>query len=154
MAHSKLEQHTIRALKAVKKDEPVPSAVFLPPALRNAPNAVYAFTGELPNVKQNMIRIQEECDPVGMLIAIATGMPVATHSVKKNADGEWEIETKYQSLPIDNPIRERVIKTLADKVIPRMSVKTTIPSKKGRAEEGEAEWEATLGSAAERHEDG
>lgn len=149
MAQSKLEQHSVRALKASKAQEPVPSAVFLPPALREQPNVVYAFTGELPDVKQNIVRIQEECDPVGMLIAIAMGMPVATHSVKKNADGEWEVTTKYDTIPLDNPIRERIIKHLADKVIPRISVRAT-QGKKGSAKPEGAEWEATLGAAAEK----
>ncbi len=147
-----LEKHTVKALKADKKGEPVPAVVFLPPALRDQPNAVYAFTGELPDVKQNLVRIQQECDPVGLLIAIATGMPVATHTIKKGPDGEWIVETSYETLSLGNPIRERVIKHLSDKVIPRISVRAT-QGGKGNAKAGDAEWEATIGGAAEKEDD-
>lgn len=152
MARKNLEKHTTLALKAFEKDEPVPSAVFLPPALRDAPNVVYAFSGELPDVKQNLVRIQNECDPVGLMIAIAMGMPVATHYIKKNDDGSYRVETKYETLPLDSPLRERVIRCLGDKVIPRISVRAT--TGKGGAEKPEsAEWEAAIGSAAERADD-
>lgn len=152
MARKHLEKHTALALKALENDEPVPTAVFLPPALRDAPNVVYAFSGELPDVKQNLVRIQNECDPVGMMIAIAMGMPIATHYIKKGKDGEWIVETKYETLPLDSPLRERVIRSLADKVVPRVSVRATTGGK-GAEKPGDAEWEAALGGAAERHDD-
>lgn len=142
MSQKKLERHTVKALKAVMKDEPIPSAVFLPPALRDGPQAVYAFTGEMPNVQSNLVRIQQEADPVGLLIAIATGQPIMTHYV----DEDGNITTKYETLPLTSSIRERVIRTLADKVVPRLSVKATKPTKDGK----DAEWMATVGGAAER----
>lgn len=142
MSKKKLERHTVAALKAVQKGEPVPSAVFLPPALRGAPNVVHAFTGEVPDVQQNLVRIQQEADPVGLLIAIATGQPIATHYIDKDGN----VETKYETLPLTSSIRERVIKALADKVVPRLSVKASKPTKSGK----DAEWEATIGGAAER----
>jgi len=152
MASKQLEKHTALAIKAFSKGEAFPSAVFLPPALRDAPNVVYAFSGELPDVKQNLVRIQNECDPVGMMIAIAMGMPIATHHIKgKDENGEWIVETKFETLPLDSPLRERIIRTLGDKVIPRISVRATQP--KAAGDSGASEWEATLGSAAERLED-
>lgn len=143
MTQKKLEAHTGNALKAIIKEEPIPSVVFLPPALRDSPNVIYAFTGETPSLEQNLIRIQQECDPVGLLIAIATGQPVATHTIE--ADGT--VTTKFETLPLSSPIRERVIRTLADKVVPRLSVKT-----KGKKDGKDAEWIATVGGAAERND--
>lgn len=156
MSKRKLEKHTANALKAVEKDEPVPAAVFLPPAQRDAPNVVYAFTGELPDIKQNLVRIQQECDPVGLLIAIATGQPVATYEVKKGKNGEQEVKVKYETLPLSSPVRERVIRHLADKVVPRLSVKATQRGGKDPNKgdgDGDAEWEASIGNAAERHDE-
>ncbi len=148
----KLENHTVRVLKAERDGEPIPSAVFLPPALRDQPNVVYGFSGELPDVKQNLIRIQNEADPVGMLIAIAMGQPIATHTIKKVQDGTWTIVTKYETLDLNNPVRVNVIKHLSDKVIPRISVRAT-QGKKGAELPSSAEWEATIGGAADRHDD-
>lgn len=149
MGRSKMEGHTAKVLKAVKNDLGVPEPVFLPPALRGAQVAKY-FSGQGPNIKENLVRIYEEADPVGYLIAIATGQPVATFHTYKQ-DGEWKTRVEYKSLDIDNPIRLRAIQHLADKVIPKLTQKT-----KRKADENndvESEWTATLGGAAERYDD-
>ena len=141
------EKHSVKALKADKDGEPIPSAVFLPPALQQGKvRAVHAFETALPDIQANIARIQNECDPVGLMIAIAMGMPVATHTI----DADGKLVTKYETLPLNNPIRDRMIRHLADKVLPRISVKQTKTTKKDDTTD---EWEATIGNAAERSED-
>ena len=151
MGRSKVADHTNAVIKADKLNEPVPSAVFLPPASRGGKNVVYALEkmDEHPvSVEQQIVRIQQEADPIGYLIAIVTGQPVPTYTVLK--DGSVKVE--YHSLPPDSPVRERAAKHLADKVLPRMSV-----TRKHRYVDpqtgDESEWEATIGEAAERAEE-
>lgn len=143
MTVKNLAKHTTVALKAAIADEPVPSAVFLPPAQRGGRQVVYSFGTALPNVKQNMIRIENEADPIGLLIAIATGQPIATHTI----DAEGNLKTRYETLPLSSPVRAQVIKHLADKILPRLSVKhTKVDEKTGDT----SEWEAMVGGAADR----
>jgi hypothetical protein len=146
MTSKQYKNHAIKALKAIQKDEPVPGPVFLPPALRGTPGVVHVFTTDVPDIKDNIARIYNEADPIGMLIAIATGMPVATHKI----DPAGKLHTVYETLPLNSPIRERVIRHLADKVMPRMS--TTQKTTKENDDGSTTEWEATLSNAAARDE--
>jgi hypothetical protein len=149
MSIKKLEAHTARALKALNKGEQVPSVVFLPPAQRtNKQRVAYAFNGNMPDVKANLVRIQDEADPIGLAIAIATGQPVATHTI----DEEGNVKTKYETLPLTSPLRERMIRWLGDKVQPRLSMRKTRTTKNGNTEDKD-EWEALTGAAAERDDE-
>lgn len=143
MAKQRFKNHALKALHATMKDEPVPAAVFLPPAQRVS----HVFNTQMPEMKDNLVRIQNECDPIGMLIAIATGIPVATHYI----DGDGMLTTQYETLPLNSPIRERILKSLADKIMPRMSITKT--TKREEANGDVSEWEATLGNAASRDDD-
>jgi hypothetical protein len=86
-------------------------------------------------------RINDETDPVGLLIAIANGQPVPTVTV----DAEGNSSVVYETLPLKD--RVQVIKFLSDKVLPRMSV-----FKKMNTEEGPdgSAWGALLSNAAEK----
>lgn len=150
MSTKKLEAHTARALKALAKNEPVPSVVFLPPAQRTQKQRVaYAFNGNMPDVKANLVRIQDEADPIGLAIAIATGQPIATHTIQE--DGS--VVTKYETLPLTSPLRERMIRWLGDKVQPRLSMRKTHTTKSDGSSEDKSEWEAMTGAAAERDDE-
>jgi hypothetical protein len=98
-----------------------------------------AITREAPSVKENVIRIASESDPIGLLIAIANGQPISTFAV--NEDGE--VVTAYETLPLKE--RLKVIFHLADKVLPRMQV----TKKSGTTPKDDA-WEATLDNAGGR----
>lgn len=141
MAHSTLKSNSELALKA-PEGTPVPSGVWLPPALRSKPLRIaqqVAVTRAPPTVQENVIRINGEADPIGLLIAIANGQPVATFAITE--DGE--VETAYETLPLKE--RLKVIFHLADKVLPRMQV-----TKKLGTEGKDDEWEATLTNASRR----
>lgn len=144
----KFEKHTAQALRDVTNLDQTPSAVFLPPALRKA--GVYKFDGTPPDIKGNMVRIHDEADPIGMMIAIAVGMPVATYNVKKQPDGALAYDIDYETLPLDSPIRERMIRALADKIMPRMSISKAYVETKDTTDPAKAEWDALLNNAAVR----
>jgi len=141
MSKKQLKKYTTRAMKL--EEGPVPEAVFLPPAIRGKiVTTEYVVKGEKPiTMTEHIARINMESDPVGMLIAIANGQPVATITI--NEEGEQEVA--YETLPLIDRIP--VIKFLSDKVLPRMSVfKTQTPDKKDDS------WTATLSNAAEKEE--
>jgi hypothetical protein len=141
MSKRNLKKYTTKAMKL--EEGAVPEAVFLPPAIRGKMvHAQYVTDGKPVDIKQHVIRIQDECDPVGLLIAIANGQPVATFTV----DEDGETCAAFETLPLKDRIT--VIKFLSDKVLPRMSVFKKVDAKKG-----DAGWEATLTNAGER-EDG
>lgn len=138
MSHSQLRKNSELALNA-PEGAPVPSGVWLPPSLRDKPLRVsqdVAVTTAPPSVQENVIRINGEADPVGLLIAIANGQPISTFAI--NEDGN--VEMAYETLPLKE--RLKVIFHLADKVLPRMQVTKKI------GEQGkDTEWEATLTNA-------
>lgn len=150
MSRATFKKHGILALSAAQADEPIPQAVFLPPALREGKNIVYAIDNKnLPSIAQNTVRINMEADPVGLCIAIALGMPVPTYSIDKAGD----LKVKYETLPLNSPVRERFIKFLAERIMPRLSVKAKRTSGEEAKDNAETEWEALLGAAAEGNED-
>ena len=141
MSHESLKKHSELALKA-PPDTPIPSGVWLPPSIRGVAVRVsqdVAITRNPPNVKENVIRIEAESDPIGLLIAIANGQPIANFAV--NDDGE--VITAYETLPLKE--RLKVIFHLADKVLPRMQV-----TKKMGGEKKDDAWQATLDNAGGR----
>ena len=141
MSHASLKKHSELALKA-PPDTPIPAGVWLPPSIRGVDVRVsqdIAITRAPPSVKENVIRIEAESDPIGLLIAIANGQPIANFAV----NDEGEVITAYETLPLKE--RLKVIFHLADKVLPRMQV-----TKKAGATPKDDAWEATLDNAGGR----
>ncbi len=141
MSHSQLKRNSELALKAPEGAH-VPSGVWLPPKIRDHDVRVshdIAITREAPSVQENVVRISNESDPIGLLIAIANGQPISTFSV----DEDGKVIAAYETLPLKD--RLKVIFHLADKVLPRMQV-----TKKLGEAKGDDQWEATLTNAAER----
>jgi hypothetical protein len=142
MSHNSLKKHSELALKA-PPDTPIPAGVWLPPQIRGVPVRVsqdIAITRNPPSVSENVVRINAESDPIGLLIAIANGQPIASFSVNE----EGEVLTAYETLPLKE--RLKVIFHLADKVLPRMQV----TKKMGGGEQKDDEWAATLDNAGSR----
>ena len=135
---------------AIKAPEgaPVPKHVWLPPSLRDKDIRVVqdvAVTTAPPSVQENIVRITTETDPIGMLMAIANGQPVAAYTVTD----EGEVVQTYETLTLAQ--RLSVIKFLADKVLPKMSMQhTTIDDKR---KDDPHSWEATVKNAAGRSDD-
>lgn len=139
MSQRELKKYTTRALSL--EDSAVPEAVFVPPAMRGKMvNVQYVTDGKPTDMKTHIIRIQDEVDPVGMLIAIANGQPIPTITI----DAEGKKTVKYEVLDLKDRIP--VIKFLSDKVLPRMSVNKKM--EKGK----DSTWEATLTNAGDRDE--
>ncbi len=141
MSHESLKANSELALKA-PPDTPIPSGVWLPPSIRGQDVRVsheIAVTREAPSVSENVIRINSEADPIGLLIAIANGQPISTFAV----NDEGEVITAYETLPLKE--RLKVIFHLADKVLPRMQV-----TKKTGGAPKDDEWQATLDNAGGR----
>jgi len=137
MSKKELKKYTTRAMKL--EDGSIPQAVFVPPAIRGKMVQVqYVTDGKPVTIEQHVVRIQDEADPVGMLIAVAMGQPIPTFKI--NDQGEMEVQ--YETLPLID--RVPVMKFLSDKVLPRMSVNKKIDKS------GDSGWEATLSNAAER----
>lgn len=123
---------------------PVPQDVWLPPTVRGKSTRVMhdiAVTRSPPTVSENMIRINEEADPIGLLIAISNGQPISTFQI----DDKGETILHWETLPLKD--RLKVIYHLADKILPRMSRQ---PQKTAPAKGDPDSWNATLENAAER----
>lgn len=141
MSHSQLRKNSELALNA-PEGAPVPQGVWLPPTLRDQPLRVsqeVAITKKPPTVVENVVRINGEADPIGLLIAIANGQPISTFTIAE--DGE--VIMAFETLPLKE--RLKVIFHLADKVLPRMQV-----TKKLGGEGKDDEWEATMDNAGSR----
>lgn len=146
MSKTEFSKHMAQALKAAQNDQPIPNAVFLPPALRGSRNIVYAMSkNNIPSIHENTVRIANEADPIGLIIAVALGQPVPTYHV--TADGELKV--KYETLPLKSSVRERMIKFLADRILPRMSVKETRHTSPDGQSSSMTEWETLLGAASQ-----
>ena len=136
MSTKDLKRHTTRALRL--EDGTVPEAVFVPPAIRGKMVTVqYVTDGKPTDMSTHMVRIEQEADPVGMLIAVAMGQPIPPFQVGE--DGE--IQTVFESLSLKD--RLPIMRYLADKILPRMSVNKKIEAGKDDA------WEATITNAGE-----
>ena len=123
-----------------------PTPVFLPPAMRDGKKTLITkHHSPAPSFEENINRIYFETDPIGLLIAIANGTPVATYHYN---EATGEIETIYESLPVHSPQRQAAIKALANFVQPRVSV--SMSKKKDNVID--AEWEATIANRAESNE--
>lgn len=132
-----IEQHTALALKSVQDGAHVPQHVFLPPAMRK----VQVFEGTPPDVRGQVARIANEADPVGLLVAIAIGQPVPQFSV----DPDGNLSAVYETLPLSNRYRLKVIEYLASQVL----AGNTESPKQGSEDQG---WAAAIRNAAARNE--
>ncbi len=131
MTDKRLKAHTTRAMKL--EEGTVPEAVFVPPAIRGKMVTLqYVTNGRPTDISTHMVRIEQEADPVGMLIAVANGQPIPTFQI----DDEGNTLVVYESLTLVD--RLSVMKFLADKILPRMSINKKIDPKKDDT------WEATL----------
>jgi hypothetical protein len=88
MSKKELKRYTTRALKLEQGS--VPEAVFVPPAMRGRlVQTQYVTDGKPTKLETHIVRIQDEADPVGLLIALANGQPVPT--VKISEDGTQSV---------------------------------------------------------------
>lgn len=74
---------------------------------------------QMPDVREQIIRIYNEADPVGFLMDIVNGKMIETHAVVEK-EGQLEVETTYVQPSIKQRIS--VAQYLAEKYMPRMAV--------------------------------
>lgn len=123
---SRTEQ-ALREAKAYEKntgdlvplEQIVPDYVYVPPTVRdNAPTIRRDNMPTIrpPTVEESVIRIHENVDPLGQLIAMANGQPILTFKITKDGD----IEPQYEVLPLAQ--RMQLLKYLDGRITPRMSM--------------------------------
>lgn len=141
VSSGQLDKYVSQIEKPLKEGKPIPTGVFLPPAMRKAPRKIVAFTTRAPTVDQKLLRIEQEVDPVGLMVAIANGQPIPTYYIDE--DGNQQVI--YESLDLNNKHRQKMIMFLAEKALPRV-VQTL--KQKSKSEDGSSTWEATIAGAA------
>lgn len=114
----RLKSHVELNVDDALEGSEIPAAVFLPPAIKNKRiQVIYQSDDPEPvDVKAQIVRIQSQLDPIGMMMAIAAGQPVATFRV--GTDGKVTIE--YETLSLKD--RLSLIMRMGDKVLPRMTM--------------------------------
>jgi hypothetical protein len=140
-----------QALASLDGVEAVPGYVFLPPRLRGKRVRIVqdvAVKTSLPNIRDNIVRIVDEVDPIGLMIAIANGQPVASFYVEEGEDGEPVVAVRYETVDLKD--RLNIIRALADRVHPRMSISQSVPPEKPAGDKPRA---AALLANAERDAD-
>lgn len=134
MTKANLKAHTTKAMRL--EEGSVPEAVFVPPAIRGKMVTVqYVTDGKPTDISAHVIRIEQEVDPIGMLIAVVNGQPIPTFTI----DDQGETLVAYETLSLVDRIP--LMKWFGDKLLPRMSINKKIEPGRDDA------WEATLENA-------
>lgn len=137
-----MDKRTKQALMSVTEGRKMPAGVYVPPALRGKqPTVVYETRSAAPvSVEENLVRIQEEADPLGLLIAIANGMPIPNWVVGEN--GELSVEYTSAGLSERRQVAQRLAGMLIDNAVDK--------PKKGKTIEvaPDAEWNSLVKNAA------
>lgn len=123
-------------LKGAATDERgIPPEVHLPPTINDKKTKAVSVQAPV-SVQDNIVRITNDGDPVGQLIALMNGQPVPTYVVQE--DGS--IQTVYETPTMAQRIS--IAKWLGDRVMPKVNVNIS--------EKRDNDWEATLKNAAVR----
>ena len=153
--HSKRQDVVFSEVKAIVSSPDGKGAlpVFYPPALK--PKGLQKFGDGAPvvppnvilDVKENMLRIAEHADPIGFLIAVAQGVPVPHFYVDQEGDDKENAAILQDYVVLDLKQRVEIMKFLAERIAPRLSVQTIHDSSKS---DDPASWASITLRAAER----
>ena len=91
----------------------IPDQVYLPPALNGERG-----NNKLADIDELRLRIYDECDPLGQLMAIANGMPIVSFEVKVEG-GKAKAFPKYETATLSQRIK--ILEDMREKIIPNMS---------------------------------
>lgn len=96
----------------------VPPMAYLPPTINGKPTRIDERVAKrgIPTVRDNIVRIQREADPLSFLIAVSNGQLFPVHIVQPNG----EIATVYEMPTLNQRIR--AAQYLAEKMMPKMGV--------------------------------
>jgi hypothetical protein len=138
-----LDKWTDHALAAADVGKGLSPLVYLPPMLKGKRPTVVEGGALLnpPTVKENIVRIHDELDPIGMLMAAAAGLPLVAWIVTR--DGQ--VEEISEVLPLKDRIK--IAQWLGDRVMPRLRA-GIVEHRKPPKDEDEDGWEAKLQAAA------
>jgi hypothetical protein len=138
-------QDLVDLYKGLDTEDEAPGLVHYPPMIRGKKTKVlYAFKRNRPTIRENMVRIETEADPVGLLIAIANGTPIASFHISENGD----VTTKYETPNVK--LRIQAARSLLDKVMPKVSVQASINSK---TDPDSSRLAAMIGAAERDHDE-
>lgn len=126
------KQQIVAMKDAVEEDTGIPPNVYLPPKINGKKTRAIAIKGPI-SVSDNIVRIQEDCDPIAGLIALANGQPVATYVVMEDGTTKTVFETATLAQRIS------IKKWLGDRAMPRVNVKLN--------KDLDDDWEAALRNA-------
>ncbi len=88
-----------------------------PPVFTNRPQAVKIHSaGNVTHIRDNLVRIEQEADPLGFLIAVQRGDLIPVHTV----DADGDLITTYQQAGLADRIT--TAKFLVNKLLPNLSV--------------------------------
>lgn len=144
---------TKNAIQKAMEGQLIPPQVYLPPVFVDRKELVTSWDGfdkyKPPTIAQQRIRINVECDPVGQLMAIANGLPIASYVVHppKEEGGEPTVEIRYETA--DLKTRIMLLQQMQGKVVSDLS-RTTEKKDKDDANEDDAEWERLTRDAARK----
>lgn len=127
------KQQIVAMQEAVIEEQGVPANVYLPPKINGRKTRAVAIKGPV-TVSDNIVRIHEDCDPIGALIALANGQPVATYIVTESGD----TKTVYETATLAQRIS--IAKWLGDRAMPKVNVSLR--------KDMDDDWEASLRQAA------
>jgi regulator of extracellular matrix RemA (YlzA/DUF370 family) len=122
---------------AIVDKKPLPPEVYIPPTIRGKKSRAVSI--QVPvELSEHIVRITNDGDPIGQLIALMNGQPVPSFVVTD--DGELDVILQTATVAQ----RISIAKWLGDRIIP----KTNLHLKKDL----DNEWEAISRNAAQRSE--
>lgn len=124
---------------AIVEESGLPPEVYIPPTIRGKKSKAVSIAAPVA-ISDHIVRISNDGDPIGQLIALMNGQPVPTFVVKEDGTLDVVLQTATVAQRIS------IAKWLGDRIMP----KTTMNLKKDLDDE----WEASLRNAAAREEDG
>lgn len=71
------------------------------------------------SIAQNLVRIQQEADPLGFLLKVANGEPIPEYFVRE-VEGKLVVQVEYTTPTLSQ--RVQTARYLADKYLPKLSV--------------------------------
>lgn len=122
-----------KSLDKALEGVPVPEGAYLPPVVMGTKVATSwerLSNFSMPTIEQQRIRIQAECDPIGQLMAIANGLPIASFKVVENPETK-ELETKIQFETANLATRIKLLEAMRDKLVANAGVNPPKPPKAG-----------------------
>lgn len=147
-----LKQTADSNMKAINEGSPGTLPVWMPPVIAGKETQVIeqvkASKAGMIDIRQNLVRIQSEVDPIGMLMAIVAGIPIPCYHIVSNEKGDSVLECTMETLDLEK--RAKYAQWLGERIVPKMSANQKPVSPQ---EPDGAGYAALIEGAASRAED-